>query len=51
MWAGLSGWRWMFVLEGIPAIILGIVVLFYLTNRPRDAKWLTDEEKAWIEAE
>lgn len=51
MWAGLSGWRWMFVLEGIPAIILGIVVLFYLTNRPRDAKWLTDEEKAWIEGE
>ncbi|RHW38729.1 MFS transporter [Lysinibacillus yapensis] len=50
-WANLSGWRWMFILEGIPALILGVVVLFYLTNKPRDAKWLTDEEKNWLEQE
>jgi len=50
-WAGLAGWRWMFILEGIPAVILGVVVLFYLINRPRDAKWLTEEEKNWIEGE
>ena len=50
-WNGMAGWRWMFILEGIPAIILGIVVLFYLTNRPKDAKWLTDEEKNWLENE
>ena len=50
-WNGMAGWRWMFILEGSPAIILGIIVLFYLTNRPKDAKWLTDEEKNWLENE
>ena len=48
-WFNLSGWRWMFILEGIPAIILGFFVIFYLLNRPRDAKWLTDEEKEWLD--
>src|SRR5690606_1935093 len=37
-WFGLAGWRWMFILEGLPAIVLGIVVLFYLVNRPGEAK-------------
>ncbi|RHW38590.1 MFS transporter [Lysinibacillus yapensis] len=50
-WAGLQGWRWMFILEGIPAIILGVVVIFYLTNRPSEAKWLTKEERNWLEGE
>lgn len=50
-WGGLAGWRWMFVLEGIPAIIFGVVVLFYLTNKPLEANWLTDEEKHWLENE
>lgn len=50
-WAGLQGWRWMFILEGIPAVILGVMVIFYLTNRPKDAKWLMDEEKNWLEGE
>lgn len=50
-WNGLAGWRWMFILEGIPAVLLGIVVLFYLTNKPVQAKWLTDEEKNWLEGE
>ena len=50
-WNGLAGWRWMFILEGIPAVILGVVVLFYLTNRPQNAKWLTEPEKDWLEGE
>ena len=50
-WLNMSGWRWMFILEGIPAIILGIVVIFYLTNRPANAKWLNQEEKDWLEGE
>ncbi|MED4752496.1 MFS transporter [Brevibacillus choshinensis] len=50
-WYGMAGWRWIFILEGIPAVILGVVTLFYLKNRPKDAKWLTDEEKNWLENE
>ena len=42
---GLAGWRWLFLLEGAPAIILGICVLIWLPNLPADAKWLTDDEK------
>jgi ACS family tartrate transporter-like MFS transporter len=45
---GFAGWQWMFILEAIPAIILGVVVLFYLTDRPEKAKWLTDEERGWL---
>jgi len=45
---GFSGWQWMFVLEAVPALILGVVVLFYLTDRPEKAKWLTDEEREWL---
>lgn len=50
-WANLEGWRWMFILEGIPAVILGIIVIFYLVNDPSKAKWLTEEEKKWLEIE
>ncbi|MDR3692888.1 MAG: MFS transporter [Fimbriimonas sp.] len=50
-WLGLAGWRWVFILEGIPAVVLGFVTLFYLTDRPHDAKWLPDDEKQWIVAE
>ena len=45
---GLSGWQWMFIVEGIPAVILGIVVLFYMTDRPEKAKWLRDDERNWL---
>jgi ACS family tartrate transporter-like MFS transporter len=47
-WLGISGWRWMFILEGAPAVILGILTFFILTDKPMDAKWLTDKEKTWI---
>jgi ACS family tartrate transporter-like MFS transporter len=42
---GLAGWQWMFLIEGIPATLLGIVVLFVLDDSPADARWLTAEEK------
>jgi MFS family permease len=45
---GLSGWRWLFLLEGIPALILGIAVLWLLADGPREAKWLTEDEKAFV---
>ena len=44
-WLGLAGWRWLLILEGAPALILGIVTLLYLTDRPRQAKWLSPEER------
>lgn len=47
-WFGLRGWRWLFILEGIPAIVLGVVTLFYLTDWPREAKWLNPDERSWI---
>jgi ACS family tartrate transporter-like MFS transporter len=46
--SGLAGWQWMFLLEGVPAILLGLGVLFYLTNRPADAGWLSLEERNWL---
>jgi ACS family tartrate transporter-like MFS transporter len=47
---GLTGWQWLFLLEGAPAVILGIVVLFYLTDRPEQARWLSPEEREWLAA-
>ncbi len=43
---GLQGWQWLFLLEGLPAIVLGVVVLKVLTEHPRDARWLADAERA-----
>ncbi|WP_018263140.1 MFS transporter [Methylobacterium sp. WSM2598] len=48
---GLHGWQWMFILEAIPAVLLGIAVLFYLTDRPEKATWLAEEQRAWLVAE
>jgi ACS family tartrate transporter-like MFS transporter len=47
----LQGWQWVFIAWGLPATILGIVVFFYLTDRPAQAKWLTPEEREALEAE
>jgi ACS family tartrate transporter-like MFS transporter len=47
---GLDGWQWMFILEGIPAILLGIVCLRFLTNGPADASWLPPDEREWLTA-
>jgi D-galactonate transporter len=46
--AGLAGWRWLFIIETVPSILLGIVILFYLDNRVEDARWLSDEERRVI---
>lgn len=48
---GMQGWQWMFLLEGIPTLILGVMVLFWLTDRPAKASWLSDAEKQWLEAD
>lgn len=45
---GLAGWRWMLILEGLPAVAAGIFNYFYMTDRPEKAKWLTDEERNWL---
>jgi len=46
--AGLHGWQWLLILEGVPATILGFVCLFTLTDKPEQAKWLNPEERAWL---
>jgi ACS family tartrate transporter-like MFS transporter len=46
---GLHGWQWMFVGEGLPTALIGVLVLFWLTERPSEARWLTAEQRAWLE--
>lgn len=48
--AGLKGWQWLFLLEGLPSVFLGIAILFLVKDRPGDASWLTLREKAVVEA-
>ena len=50
-WLGLPGWRWLLLLEGLPAVALGVATLFYLTEHPQQAKWLTPEERSWLAGE
>ncbi len=47
-WLGLRGWRWLFIIEGIPAVLLGVITIFYLTDWPAKANWLPDDERSWI---
>jgi MFS family permease len=48
-WLGIIGWRWLFLLEGLPAILLGIVAFFYLADYPSEATWLSAEQRQWIQ--
>lgn len=50
-WLGLRGWRWLFILEGIPAALFGVITLFYLTDWPNEASWLKHDEREWITGE
>jgi len=46
---GLAGWQWLFLVEGLPAVVLGVITWFYLPDRPSDARWLSTPEQAWLE--
>jgi ACS family tartrate transporter-like MFS transporter len=48
---GFRGWQWLYLLESVPAILLGITFFFVLPDRPADARWLTAEQKAWLQDE
>jgi MFS transporter, ACS family, tartrate transporter len=48
-WLSLAGWRWLFAVEGLPAILLGAVAFFFLTDWPREAAWLGPAQRQWIE--
>jgi ACS family tartrate transporter-like MFS transporter len=45
---GLGGWQWVFLLEALPAVLLGCISFFWLTDRPEHAKWLSTEERSWL---
>src|SRR6478735_11745047 len=45
---GLHGWQWLYIIEGIPAVLLGVLTPFLMTDRPRDAKWLSSDEREWL---
>ncbi|PPQ28456.1 MFS transporter [Rhodopila globiformis] len=47
-WGGLADWQWLFILEAVPAAILGVVVMVYLTDGPEQAKWLAPEQRTWL---
>ncbi len=47
-WMGLAGWKWLFIIEAVPAVLLSVVVFFYLTDTPAQAKWLSAEERGWL---
>jgi ACS family tartrate transporter-like MFS transporter len=44
-WFGRAGWRWLFILEGMPAVLFGIITIFYLTDHPHQARWLSVDER------
>lgn len=47
-WFGMRGWHWLFILEGVPAVLLGVAAFFVLSNRPDSASWLTNEQCNWL---
>jgi MFS transporter, ACS family, tartrate transporter len=48
-WLGLHGWQWMYLLEGVPCIIFGLLILVFLGETPATAEWLTAEQKSWLQ--
>src|SRR5689334_5896772 len=48
-WLGIRGWQWMFIIEGVPAVLLGLLCLFVLTDRPAHARWLSRDEREWLQ--
>lgn len=48
---GVAGWQWLFVIEGLPSVVLGFITLRYLTDRPDQAEWLSGEERDWLVSE
>ena len=50
-WFGYAGWRWLLILEGLPALVMGVVTFFYLTDWPKEALWLQEDERNWITGE
>ena len=48
---GLQGWQWLFIVEAVPAILLGVVVYWVLPERPKDARWLSQDQKSWLTGE
>ena len=48
--AGFDGWQWLFILEAVPSLLMGIGVIFYLTDRPAQATWLGEDERTWLQA-
>ncbi len=49
-WHGLAGWQWLFLLEGLPSILISVLVFKYLPDTPAQATWLTADEKGWLSA-
>jgi len=47
-WFGWQGWRWLFIVQGLPAIVLGLITPFCLTDHPHQASWLAPDERAWL---
>ena len=47
-WLGLRGWQWMFIMEGAPAVLLGLFCLFVLSDKPSSARWLGSDQKSWL---
>src|SRR5262249_60326052 len=47
-WLGIAGWRWLFLFEGIPAVLLGIATFFVLPDRPNEVQWLRADERDWL---
>jgi ACS family tartrate transporter-like MFS transporter len=49
--AGLTGWQWLFLLEGLPAVLLGLLTFFFLPSKPEDVEWLDPDERDWLTGE